>query len=77
MRFWRCRVDFVETSVFGGFTAKGGLLCDPGELVLEEVAGGVGPFARPVWLAAADAEAFGRGLVERLETGARRRLRTL
>ncbi|GGX27676.1 hypothetical protein GCM10010383_67930 [Streptomyces lomondensis] len=40
--------------MFGGFTAKGDLLCDPGKLVLEEVAGGVGPFARPVRLAAAE-----------------------
>ncbi|WP_328505980.1 hypothetical protein [Streptomyces sp. NBC_00391] len=55
-----CRFDLPETSAFGGFAAKGDLLCDLGELVFEGMAGGVGPFARPVRLAAAvdEAEAF-------------------
>ncbi|MFC8276038.1 hypothetical protein ACFUJR_26550 [Streptomyces sp. NPDC057271] len=58
--------DLVETSAFGGFAAKRDLLCDLGELVFEGASGGVGPFVRPVWLAAAEdaAEAFGWGVVE-------------
>jgi hypothetical protein len=61
-----CGFDLVETSAFGGFAAEGDLLCDLGELLFEGVAGGVGPFACPVRLAAAEdkAEAFGRGVVE-------------
>src|SRR5690606_30024614 len=41
------------------------LLGDFGELVFERMVGGVGPFARPVRLAAAEdeAESFGRGVV--------------
>lgn len=50
----RC-FDLVETSAFGGFAAKRDLLRDLGELVFEGASGGVGPFARPVWLAAAEA----------------------
>ncbi|MEU3207363.1 hypothetical protein ABZ702_26550 [Streptomyces cyaneofuscatus] len=61
-----CRFDLVEASSLCGFAARGGLLCDLGELVFEGTSGGVGPFARPVRLAAAEdeAEAFGRGVVE-------------
>ncbi|MFE1232829.1 hypothetical protein [Streptomyces sp. NPDC058745] len=57
--------DLVETFAFGGFAAKRDLLHDLGELVFEGACGGVGPFARPVRLAAAEdeAEAFGRGVV--------------
>jgi hypothetical protein len=46
--------------------AKRYVLCDLGELLFEGAAGGIGPFARPVWLAAAEdeAEAFGWGVVE-------------
>lgn len=57
-----CGFDLVETSAFGGFAAEGDLLCDRSS----RVAGGVGPFACPVRLAAADdeAEAFGWDVVE-------------
>ncbi|MFE9493384.1 hypothetical protein [Streptomyces collinus] len=61
-----CRFGLVLASAFGGLAAKRDLLCDLGELLFEGAAGSVGPFARPVWLAAAEdeAEAFGRGVVE-------------
>lgn len=61
-----CRFGLVLTSAFGGLAAQRDLLCDLGELLFEGAAGSVGPFARSVWLAAAedDAEAFGWGVVE-------------
>ncbi|MFJ2171195.1 hypothetical protein [Streptomyces griseofuscus] len=61
-----CCFGLVLASAFGGFAAQRDLLCDLGELPFEGAAGGVGPFACPVWLAAAedDAEAFGWGVVE-------------
>jgi hypothetical protein len=60
-----CRFDLVEASAFGGLAAEGDLSGDFGEPVFEGAAGGVGPCARPVRLAAAEdeAEAFGRGAV--------------
>ncbi|MFI8404201.1 hypothetical protein ACIGG5_28640 [Streptomyces sp. NPDC085463] len=60
------RFDLVGTAAFGGFAAKRDPLGDLGELVFEGTVGGVGPFARPVRLAAAEdeAEARGRGVVE-------------
>ncbi|MFF9688529.1 hypothetical protein [Streptomyces sp. NPDC014623] len=61
-----CRFDLVLASAFSGLAAENDLLGGLGELLSEGAAGGVGPFARPVRLAAAEdeAEPFGRGVVE-------------
>lgn len=59
-----CCLEFVQASAFGGFAAECDLLGDLGELVFEGAAGGVGPFARTVWLAAAeDPQAVSEGVV--------------
>jgi hypothetical protein len=52
-----CRFGLVEAPAFGGFAAEGDFLGDLGELVFQWAVEGVGPFARPVRLAAAEDEA--------------------
>ncbi|MFF3623954.1 hypothetical protein [Streptomyces sp. NPDC002467] len=49
--FLTCRFDLAETSAFGGFAAKGDLLCDLGELVFEGMVGvSAHSLARCCWL---------------------------